>query len=71
MARASKAHAGDHEALPEALPSGVRFEKVFGFVDEYGDRWHWEAGQVVHNPAVISMLLNRQAPVVVIGGSLA
>ena len=71
MARASKAHAGDQVVLPEELPSGVRLEKVFGFVDEYGDRWHWEVGQVVHNPYVIAMLLERKAPVVVIGGSRA
>jgi hypothetical protein len=71
MARVSKAHAGDLVVLPEALPSGVRLEKIFGFVDEYGDRWHWEAGQVVRNPSVIAMLLERKAPVAVIGRSLA
>jgi hypothetical protein len=71
MARASKAHAGDQEALPEALPAGVRLEKVYGFVDDYGDRWHWEVGQVVRNPFVIAMLLKRKAPVVVIEESLA
>jgi len=44
-------------------PVAVRFAAVFGFVDEYGDRWHWESGQIVRNPFVIELLMARAAPV--------
>jgi hypothetical protein len=48
------------------LPAAVRLRNVYGFVDEYGDRWHWDVGQIVRHPFVIAMLIERQAPVVVV-----
>ena len=44
----------------------VRFLAVYGFVDEYGDRWHWECGQIVRNPVIIEMLDGRGAPIEII-----
>jgi hypothetical protein len=35
-------------------------------VDEYGDRWQWDCGQVVRNPFVIGLLDGRAAPVEII-----
>lgn len=55
------------EAQPAlVIPEAVRFEVVYGFVDEYGDRWHWDCGQVVRNPYVIRLLIERAAPVEII-----
>jgi hypothetical protein len=48
------------------IVAAMRFEAVYGFVDEYGDRWHWERGQIIRNPFVIKMLLKRRAPVEII-----
>jgi hypothetical protein len=45
-----------------SLPSCIRLAEAFGFIDEFGDRWHWESGQVVSNPFVIAMLIERVAP---------
>lgn len=41
----------------------VRLTSPYGFIDEYGDRWHWDANQIVRNPAIIALLLERGAPV--------
>jgi hypothetical protein len=48
------------------MPASVRFAAVYGFVDEYGDRWHWNRGDIVRNPYVVRLLLSRAAPVEVI-----
>ncbi len=66
MARARKTQAKLRVVLPEELPSGVRLCGAFGFIDAYGDRWHWDGGQVVRNPFLINMLMLRKAPVVAI-----
>ena len=50
-------------SAPEVALSAVRVLSVCGFVDEHGDRWHWNANDIVRNPFVISMLLERNAPV--------
>lgn len=44
-------------------PSPVRILSVHGFIDEFGDRWHWNAGDLVRNPFVIAMLVERGAPI--------
>jgi hypothetical protein len=66
MPRASKTPSETQAGSPEGLPSGVRLQSVYGFIDEYGDRWHWDVGQVVRNPFVIAILIMREAPVVVV-----
>lgn len=44
----------------------MRFVAVYGFVDEHGDRWHWDCGQIVRNPFVIELLTGRGAPIEVV-----
>jgi hypothetical protein len=43
--------------------SAVRFTATYGFIDEFGDTWHWRPGQVVRNPYVLSLISTRSAPV--------
>ncbi|HTQ70969.1 MAG TPA: hypothetical protein VMH92_05685 [Acidocella sp.] len=57
MAKAPTARAKPEAAQP------VRLVAIHGFVDDYGDRWHWDCGQIVRNPFVIAMLRERGAPV--------
>ena len=45
-----------------AVPSPVRVLVPFGFLDDFGDRWFWDAGAVVRNPMVIALLAERCAP---------
>jgi hypothetical protein len=52
--------------IDTGIPVSIRFTAVYGFVDEYGDRWQWDCGQVVRNPFVISLLNGRNAPVEVL-----
>jgi hypothetical protein len=44
------------------FPASVQLEAVYGFIDEYGDKWQWDCGQIVRNPLVIEMLQERAAP---------
>lgn len=66
MVRAGKTAARVRVVLPGDLPSGLRLCGAYGFIDDYGDRWHWDDGQVVRNPFLIDMLIKRKAPVVVV-----
>ncbi len=45
------------------VPIAVRVLAVYGFVDEYGDRWHWDCEQIVRNPFVVGLLVQRRAPI--------
>ncbi len=48
----------DAEAAPAeaSMPAAVRIVRTAGFIDEFGDRWHWAAGDIVRNPYVIGLL---------------
>jgi hypothetical protein len=64
----AKASAAVTPSVPEAdqapvpsfdhplAPSVVRVLDEAGFIDDHGDRWHWQAGAVVRNPYVIELL---------------
>ena len=45
-------------------PVAVRVLDVSGFIDDFGDRWHWLAGTVVRNTYVIGLLEAHCVPVV-------
>jgi hypothetical protein len=51
------------ETPADSKSAGVLVLEVYGFVDEYGDRWHWDAGQIVRNPFAVEMLIRREAPI--------
>ena len=40
-------------------PAAVRVLVVAGFVDAFGDRWHWTPGAVVRNPYVVGLLAHH------------
>ena len=46
-----------HADLP--LPAGLRVTAEFGFVDDYGDPWHWNAGDLIRNPEVVRLVHER------------
>ena len=46
-----------------STPSAIRFLSPYGFIDEFGDSWHWRADQVVRNPYVLGLLVLRNPPV--------
>ena len=56
--------ATDTGAAPSpAPPPGCRLTRPYGFRDEFGDAWFWNAGTVVRNPYVVGLLATREAPV--------
>lgn len=74
MAKSAKPAEGDtppadevapptQETATEPAPTPVRFTSVYGFVDEHGDAWRWDAGAIVRNPLVLALLAERGAPV--------
>lgn len=43
----------------ERKSTGLRVVAEFGFIDDYGDRWHWRAGDLIRNPDVVGLVLSR------------